>query len=58
MFVAMKFFLGLIKTTDKHPVSRDCGGTWYPQAYKFIKLKHHLHFFVKKNQKSIIERTM
>ncbi len=43
MFVAMeKFISGLIKTYDKHSVSTD-GGTWYPQACKFLKIDHHLH---------------
>jgi hypothetical protein len=33
------------------------GGTWYPpQACRFLKLDHHLHSFVYKNEKSIIER--
>ncbi len=39
------------------PVSID-GGTWYPQACQFLKLPHHVHSFVYKNEKSIIERTM
>ena len=54
MYVAEKFISGLNKIYDKHPVSTD-GGTWYPQACKFLKLKHHIHFFY---PKSIIERTM
>ena len=35
-------------------VSTD-GGTWYPQACRFLKLKHHLH---SPFEKSIIERTI
>ena len=31
------------------------GGTWYPQACRFLKLNHHLHSSF---EKSIIERTM
>ncbi len=55
MFVAMeKFISGLIKTYDKHSVSTD-GGTWYPQACKFLKIDHHLH---SSYEKSLIERTM
>ena len=27
---------------DKHPVSTD-GGTWYPQACKFLKLDHRIN---------------
>ena len=40
-----------------YPVSTD-GDTWYPQACKFLKLEHHIHSFVYKDEKSIIERTM
>jgi hypothetical protein len=29
---------------SQHPVSTD-GGTWYPDASKFAKIKHHLHSF-------------
>ena len=54
MLVAERFIASLINTYGKHPVSTD-GGTWYPQAYKFLKLKHHTHFPF---EKSIIERTM
>ena len=54
MFVAEKFIAGLTKVYDKHSVSTD-GGTWYPQACKFLKLKHHIHSTF---EKSIIERTM
>ena len=42
MFVAERFMSDLIKIYGKHPVSTD-GGTWYPQACKFLKLKHHIH---------------
>ncbi len=31
------------------------GGTWYPQATKLLKLKHHIH---SPFEKSIIERTI
>jgi putative transposase len=48
---------GLTKVHGNHPVSTD-GGTWYPKACRFLKLKHHLHSFVYKDEKSIIERTM
>ena len=54
MLVAERFIASLINTYGKHPVSTD-GGTWYPQACKFLKLKHHTHFPF---EKSIIERTM
>jgi putative transposase len=42
----------------EHPVSTDDGGTWYPQACKSLKLNHHIHSFVYKDEKSIIERTV
>ena len=54
MFVAERFFLDLVKNYGKHPVSTD-GGTWYPQACRFLKLNHHLH---SPFEKSLIERTM
>jgi putative transposase len=55
MFVAEKFISGLIKIYDKRSSVSTDGGTWYPQACKFLKLNHHIHSFY---QKSIIERTM
>jgi putative transposase len=46
------------KQNGLHAVSSDGGGTWYPQACRFLKLVHHLHSFVYQDEKSIIERTM
>jgi putative transposase len=57
MFVVERFLSNVIKEYGKYPVSTD-GGTWYPQAYRFLKLFHHFHSFVYKDEKSIIERTM
>ena len=54
MFVAERFIAGLTRIHWKHPVSTD-GGTWYPQACRFLKLNHHIH---SPYEKSIIERTM
>ena len=54
MFVAERFLSNVIKEYGNHPVSSD-GGTWYPQACRFLKLVHHLHSLY---EKSIIERTM
>ena len=54
MFVAEHFISNLVKRYGEHPVSTD-GGTWYPQACKFLKIKHHLHSVF---EKSIIERTI
>ncbi|HEX5519680.1 MAG TPA: DDE-type integrase/transposase/recombinase [Candidatus Nitrosocosmicus sp.] len=54
MLIAERFIAFLIKRHGKHPVSTD-GGTWYPQACKFLKLEHHIH---SSYEKSLIERTM
>ena len=54
MFVAERFMSDLIKGYGRHPVSTD-GGTWYPMACKFLKLKHHIHSPL---EKSMIERKM
>jgi putative transposase len=41
MFVATERFLSnLSEVYGKHSVSTD-GGSWYPQACKFLKLDHH-----------------
>jgi putative transposase len=54
MFVAERFLSNISHVYGKHPVSTD-GGTWYPMACRFLKLKHHLHSPM---EKSLIERTM
>ena len=54
MFVTERFIASLSKIHGKHSVSTD-GGTWYPQACRFLKLNHHIHSPL---EKSIIERTM
>ena len=54
MFVAERFLSKAIEEYGKHPVSTD-GGTWYPQACRFLKLKHYLHSSL---EKSLIERTI
>ena len=54
ILVAKRFLQELIRKYGKYPVSTD-GGTWYPQACKFLKLKHHTH---SSYEKSIIERTI
>jgi transposase-like protein len=55
MFVAERFIADLVKDHGKHSVSTDGGGTWYPQACMFLKLKHHIHSTL---EESLIERTM
>ncbi|MDR4490478.1 MAG: DDE-type integrase/transposase/recombinase [Candidatus Nitrosocosmicus sp.] len=54
MFVAERFLSGLIRIHGKHAISTD-GGTWYPQACRFLGLEHHIHSSF---EKSIIERTV
>jgi putative transposase len=49
-----RFIASVVKVYGKHPVSTD-GGTWYPQACRFLRLTHHLHSTF---EKSIIERTI
>ena len=53
MLVAEQFIQELIRKYGKHNISTDGGGTLYPQACKFLKLKHHIH---SSNEKSLIER--
>ena len=47
LIVAQQFHRELIKKYGKNPVSTDGGdggsGTWYPQACRFLKLRHHTH---------------
>ncbi|HET7389495.1 MAG TPA: DDE-type integrase/transposase/recombinase [Nitrososphaeraceae archaeon] len=54
ILVAEQFLQELIKKYGKYPVSTD-GGSWYPQACRFLKLHHHIHSYY---EKSIIERTI
>ena len=43
MFVVAERLLSkIVVEYGKYPVSSD-GGTWYPQACRFLNLKHHLH---------------
>jgi hypothetical protein len=55
MFVAEHFLSGIVAKYGEYLVSTADCGTWYPQAYHFLKLKHHIHPFVYKDEKSIIE---
>ncbi len=54
MFVAERFISKLVMIYGSHPVSTD-GGTWYPQACRFLNLQHHLHSSF---EKSLVERTI
>ena len=42
ILIAERFISDLAKVHGKHPASTD-GGTWYPQACRFLNLKHHIH---------------
>jgi putative transposase len=58
MFVmAERFISDIVKEYGEHPFS-PYDGTWCHQACRFLKLDHHMHSFVYKDKKSIIERTM
>ncbi len=57
-FVAERFLSSIVNEYGGHPISTDGGGTLYPQACKLLKVNLHIHSFVYKNEKSIIERTM
>ena len=47
ILVAEQFLQELIKKYGKYPVSTDDGGsTWYPQACRFLKLRHHTHSLI------------
>jgi putative transposase len=54
MLIAERFILSLVQIHANHPVSTD-GGTWYPQACRFLDVDHHIHSSL---EKSLIERTM
>ena len=57
MLIAERFLSGVVKIHGKHPILTD-GGTWYPMACRFLNLKHNIHSFLAKKEKSLIERTM
>jgi putative transposase len=54
MLVAEQFIKSLIRKYGKHPVTTD-GGTWYPQACRFLNIQYHNHSSI---EKSFIERTI
>ncbi len=41
MFVAEHFLSDIVKKHGKCPVSTDDGGTWYPQACRFLTKTSH-----------------
>ena len=54
MFVAEQFLSQVVSKYGLHSVSSD-GGTWYPQACRFLNICHHIHSSF---EKSLIERTI
>ena len=56
-FVAERFISSVIQIHGKHPVSTDGGGTWYPQACRFLNLKHQSPSFLL-YEKSVIEKEL
>jgi putative transposase len=60
ILIAERFISDLAKVHGKHPVSTD-GGTWYPQARRFLNLNiifiHHMRKALFKGQYSSISRT-
>ena len=47
VFVVERFLSQVVNKYGLHLVSSD-GGTWYPQACKFLNLQHHLHSSIEK----------
>ena len=44
ILVAEQFLQELIKNYGKNPVSTDDDrSAWYPEPYRFLKLRHHTH---------------
>ena len=43
MLVAEQFIQSLIRKYGKHNISTDGGGTWYPQACRFLNVEHHTY---------------
>ena len=52
MFVAERFLSRLVSTHGKHSISTD-GGSWYPQACRFLKIRHRLHSLLAKKRKAL-----
>jgi putative transposase len=54
MFVAERFLSKIVEKYGEHPVSTD-GGTWYPQACRFLKLTHHIHSSYIRMRKALLK---
>jgi putative transposase len=55
MLIAERFILSLINKCGEHPVPTGGGGTWYPQACRFLILHHQVH---SSHGKSLMERSI
>jgi putative transposase len=55
MLVAEQLIQSLNRKYGKHKILTDGGGTWYPQACRFLNVEHHVHSPL---EKSFIERTI
>jgi putative transposase len=44
ILVAERFLSSIVDEYGQHTVSTKDGGNWYPQACKFLKIDHHIHF--------------
>lgn len=53
MLVAKQFLKGFVMKYGMHSISTD-GSAWYPQACRFLKIKHDIHSYY---EKDIVERT-
>jgi transposase-like protein len=43
MLAAEQFIQSLVRRYGKQKISTDGGGTWYPQACKFLKIEHIIY---------------
>ena len=55
IFVAERSMSKLVHIYRNHAVISTYGGTWYPQACRYLSLSHHIH---SQFEKSVIERTI
>jgi hypothetical protein len=56
MLVTEQFIQSLVRRYGKQKISTDGGGTWYPQACKFLKIEHII--YIRLMGKTSFERTI
>ena len=54
--VAERFLSSIVNEYGEHPISTDGGGTWYPQACKFLKIGHHIHSIYTRMKKALLKK--